>query len=171
MARAFKSRFDGRPRTSRTIYEAEIAVRKLVSELEDASVRGDVVAARMLRQELLDARAWLGEEARLAEERIAKLREEHDAAVRELPELEKEAEARRRNPPPGKRVVSADANPYMNRIGLLLEEEDAKAYEQWESAPQQGYSDPWEKDRKRIRWVSLAVVAIIVVALAIWLLS
>lgn len=167
----FKPRFEGRPLTRRTIFEAQNVVVKLAKELEDARARGDVVAIQMLRQELLDARAWFGEVTRFAEEQMAKHREEHDAAVRELAELEREAEARRRNPPPGKRVVSADVNPYMNRIGMLLDEEDAKAIEEWELARQRGYSHPWEKDRKKIRWVSLAVVAIIIVALVIWLLS
>ena len=171
MVSEFKSRFEGRPSTTRTMIEAEMAVRKLMGELEDASARGDDVAVQMLRQELRDAKAWTDEQVRFAEEQVSKLSEEHDAAVRELAKLEKEAEARRRNPPPGKRVVSADANPYLNRIGLLLDEDEAKAYEQWESARQQGKSDPWEKDRKRIRRVCLGIIAIVVLALVIWILS
>ena len=170
MGSEFKSRFEGRPFTRKTFNEAETAIYRIGSELEDARTKGDLAKSQALRQELLYAKAWLAEWRRVQEKEIHKLSEEHDAAVRELAEHERKAESRRRNPPPGKRVVSADVNPYMNRIGMLLDDEDATAVEQWDQARRQGYSDPWEKDRKRIRRSCLAVVAIVVIALAIWFL-
>ena len=167
----FKARFYGQPITSQTLYEAETVVYNLVRELVEARARGDVAAVQALERELRDAKSWTNEQVRESEEKIHRLREKHDVLVREVAEHEGKAEARRRNPPPGKRVVPADVNPYMNRIGLLLDDDDAEALEQWEQARRQGYSDPWEKDRKRIKWGSLALIAIIVVALAIWLFS
>ena len=157
MNNGFRSRFEGR-----RISTAD--VEQLKRELEQALAANDSSAMQGLLQELDYARS-------IAHDQLGEARREAEDAERRLEQHLKQVEIRNRNLPPGKRPISADADPYLNRLGALFDDEDAKVYEQWAKARKDGFRDPYEQRRKRVNRIIAIVVSAFIVLLVVWIFS
>ena len=153
----FRSRFDGRRVTINDIEQ----IRR---EIDQALEAKDYPMMQNLLTEFDIAREKSKQELDAANA-------EYDRTQRELTKhLEKVAE-RNKNIPKGKRLISADVDPHLNRIGALFDEEDAKVYEQWVDARRKGFRDPYEARRKRTnKFLGIAAVVIVILLIA-WIIG